>query len=112
MLRPTYLGRTEGLWCLSGVVVQPDLRLFDQAVEAGYIREALALVPIKVAPEQELVVAEAAGEPGARLPPREPLLQARLAGSAAELHGVLPHGPRDPIASHVGYCLFNNDYYN
>ena len=102
MPRPTHLGRAEGRGCLPGVVVRPDLTLLDQAVEAGSIRVALALVPIQVAPERELVVAEAAGEPGARLPPREPLLQARRAGSAAELHGVLPHGPREPIACHVG----------
>ena len=86
MLGPTHLGREEGRGCLPGVVVRPDLTLLDQAVEAGYIRVALALVPIQVASNRELVVGEAAGEPGARLPPREPLLLPRLAETAAELH--------------------------
>ena len=36
---------------------------------------------IEVAPECELVMAEAAGELGARVPPHEPLLDSRLAGS-------------------------------
>ena len=38
---------------------------------------------IEVAPECEILVAEAAGELGAWLPPHEPLLVARLAGAPA-----------------------------
>ena len=105
MLRPTYLGRTEGLGRLPGVAVRPDLTLFDQAVEAGFIRVALPLVPIEVAPERELLMAEAAGEPGARLLPREPLLLARLAATPTEDHGWLLKVSREPVARHASSLI-------
>ena len=82
MFRPTHLTRKEGLECLPGVGVRSDLALFDQAVETGFIRVAHPLMPIDVVPESELVIADAASEPGARLPSREPLLLERLAGAA------------------------------
>ena len=59
---------------------------------------------IEVVPARELVVAEAAGEPGARLPPREPLLVAGLP-VPAEVHGGLPERSRDPVARHAWISL-------
>ena len=76
----------------------------DQAVEAGQVRVALPLVPVEVAPERERVVAEAAGEPGARLPPLEPLLRAGFARSPSECHNGLPERPRAPVARHLFYA--------
>ena len=99
-LGPTLLGRKQGLGCLPGVVVRPDLAFQQHAVEAGFIRVALPLVAIEVVPARELVVSEAAGEPGARLPAREPLLVARLAGAPAEGQGGLPERSWLSVASH------------
>ena len=100
-LRSTLLGWKQGLGCLPGVVVRPDLTFQQDAVETGLVRVALPHVAIEVVPARELVVAEAAGEPGARLPPRKPLLAARLAGAAAEGHGGLPEWSRVPVTCHA-----------
>ena len=99
-LGPTLLGRKQGLGCLPGVVVRPDLTFQQHTVETGFIRVALPLVAIQVVPARELVVAEAAGEPGARLPAGEPLLAARLP-VPAEVHRGLPERSRAPVAGHA-----------
>ena len=61
----------------------------------------MPLVAVEVVPARELVVAEPTRESGARLPPREPLLVARLP-VAAEVHRGLPEGPSVPVARHAG----------
>ena len=62
---------------------------------------ALPLVAIEVVPPTKLVMAEPTCEPGARLPPREPLLVARLP-VAAEVHRGFPKGPSVPVSRHAG----------
>ena len=109
-LRPTLHGRKQGLGCLPGVETHPDLTFEQQTVQTGLIRVALPLVAIQVVPARERVVAEAAGEPGARLPPREPLLVAGLP-VPAEVHGGLPERFRDHVARQAGYWLSISDYY-
>ena len=101
MLGPTHLGREQGHGCSIGLETHPDLTFLDQAVEAGQVRVALLLVSVQVAPERERVVAEATGEPEARLPPLEPLLRAGFARSPSECHGGLPERPRAPVARHL-----------
>ena len=81
-------------------MVRPDLTFQQHTVETGFIRVALPLVAIHVVPAHELVVAVAAGVPGARLPPREPLLVARLP-VPAEVHGGLPEWSRAFLARHA-----------
>ena len=73
MLRPTLLGREERLGCLLEVVIHPDLTLAQQAVDSGWVAVAHTLVAIQVVPPREVVVAEAADEPGASYPPHVPL---------------------------------------
>ena len=104
MLGPTHLWREQGHGCSIGVETHSDLTFLDQAVEAGQVREALPLVPVKVAPDRERVVAEATGDPGAQLPPLEQLLRAGFARSPSECHGGLPERPRAPVARHLFYA--------
>ena len=101
MLGPTHLWREQGHGCSPGLVVGSYPTFLDQAVEVAFIRVALPLVPVEVAPERERLVADATGEPGARLPSLEPLLRAGLAGPPSECHGGLPERPRAPVARHL-----------
>ena len=80
MLRPTLLGRKERLRWQHDLWNYPDLTLAQQTVEGGLIRVPLPLVSIEVVPPREVMVAEAADEPGAR----SPLRQSLLAEAAAE----------------------------
>ena len=99
-LGATLLGRTEGPDGLPGVETHPDLTFFYNAVKARLISIALPLVAVQVVPTSKFMMAEPTREPGARLLPREPLLEARLP-VAAELHGGLPEGPRVSISPHA-----------
>jgi hypothetical protein len=55
-------------------------------------------------------MAEAAGEPGTRLPPREPLLLELLARAAAEDHGGLLERPPLPVECHAGSRMSVRDF--
>ena len=101
-LRATHLGRTQGPGYLPEVETHPDPSFIKNAIEARIVSVALPLVAIEVVPPTKLVMAEPKREPGARLPPREPLLVARLP-VAAEVHRGLPEGPSVPVARHAGF---------
>ena len=88
-----------------GVVVDPDLALAQHAVEPRLVRVAHPLVAVQIVPARELVMAEAAGEPGTRLLPHEELLLAPLAGSAAEGRGGLLQGYMVTVFFHAGARL-------
>ena len=62
-------------------------------------------MPIEVVPPREVVVAEAAGEAGARAPPHVPLLMARLAGAASERHRMLIGYPWLAVWHHASSLL-------
>jgi hypothetical protein len=75
MLRATPLRRHERPRGLPWVEIASETALPHKAVDSGRVAVALPLVPIEVVPAREVVVAEAAGEPGAWSPPHVPLRQ-------------------------------------
>ena len=105
MLRTTPPGGHEGPGRPPGVVVDPELALAQHAVEPRLVRVAQPLVAVQIVPARELVMAEAAGEPGTRLLPHEELLLAPLAGSAAEGRGGLLQGYMVTVFFHAGARL-------
>ena len=105
MLRTTPLGWHEGSRGLHRVEITSETALPHQTVDSGWVAVALSLVPIQVVPPREVVVAEAADEPGASYPPHVPLRQSLLAGAAAECHrGYLAY-PRLAVGHHASSLL-------
>ena len=102
MLGTTLLGGNEECGCSPGVQVDPESALAQNAIQPRLVGVARPLVAVQVVPTRELAMAEAAGEPGTRLPPREPLLLELLARAAAEDHGGLLERPPLPVECHAG----------
>ena len=84
MHRSTPLRRHERPRGLPRVEVAPEAALPHHAVDSGWVAVALPLVAIEVVAATIVMVAEAAGEPGAVAPPHVPLLAAWLAGPSTE----------------------------
>ena len=101
MLRTTLLGGKESCEFSPGVPVGPEGALAQQAVQPCLVRVARHLVAVQVVPTRELVMAEAAGEPGTGLAPQEPLLHARLARAPREGGDALLEGSRVPDGCHA-----------
>ena len=74
MLRSTPLGWHERPRSLPRVEIASETALLHKAVDSGWVSVALKHVPIQVVPPSEVVVAEAAYEPGAMSPPHVPLM--------------------------------------
>ena len=110
MPRTTPPGGHEGPGRPPGVVVDPELALAQHAVEPRLVRVAQPLMAVQIVPARELVMAEAAGEPGTRLLPHEELLLAPLAGSAAEGRGGLLQGYMVTVFIHAGARLTLHGY--
>lgn len=73
MPRSTPLGWHERPRGLPRVEIASETALLHQAVDSGWVAVALPLVPIEVVPPREVVVAEAAYEPGTMTSPHVPL---------------------------------------
>ena len=110
VLRPTPLGLYEGPGGSPGVQVSPESALAQQTIQSRPVGVARHLVAVQVVPTRELAMAEAAGEPGTRLPPREPLLLELLARAAAEDHGGLLERPPLPVECHAGSRMSVRDF--